>query len=278
MKDGFYDFGEVYLLSNQEQEKYPLPSDVQYEFYSRESLYNSGYGASENMDIREERFYASLWFYHNHRYHKHYWFADPQIGFTGYWDSFFETMLIAECDFLSSHITKYEDDKDWPYWNELQLTDVQIDIEQRAYSMNPIYRISNMGIEFIEDFIKRGNRGTPELLIATVMFRYHFHIVDLGGDGVFTPRDYKERFYLSGIVFHDEYGSGTIRSYPEFDKIKSYGIWNRLFYPVKYEMKTKLKENSPPQINQKPRISCLFQIGKLWDFKKFLIFTNLWRK
>ncbi|WP_209332810.1 DUF3405 domain-containing protein [Lunatimonas salinarum] len=90
-----------------------------------------------------------LKFYLSHPNYDYYWCIEEDVDFSGDWRAFFEAFSSVGADFISSHIRRYQDEPEWPWWSALAHPYFVIPQKQRIRSFNPIYRISRAGLELL---------------------------------------------------------------------------------------------------------------------------------
>lgn len=100
---------------------------------------------------------------------------------------------------------------------------------QLIRSFNPIYRISNKALEFLNKLLKgRKNWGHLEVLIPTALNHWGFSILDFGGTGEFVLTQFEEKFYFMPTSL----ANGTMRDKPHISKTEL-SVENRLYHPFK---------------------------------------------
>ena len=124
---------------------------------------------------------------------------------------------------------RFPDKPDWYWWDSLHLDGIELEKHQLIRSFNPIYRISNGALTFLDDFLKgRKHWGHHEVLIPTVLEYARFKLLDFGGNGEFVLPQFKDRFYLKQPVTN----LGTMRFRP-FVEQSELVLPDKLFHPVK---------------------------------------------
>lgn len=175
----------------------------------------------------------------------YYWLVEYDVEFGGNWEFLFNTYTKCEADFISSYITPYEKEKDWPWWY-LDHPQKKIPKSERIRSFNPIYRISKKAMQFLMNELATGWKGHNEVLLSTILHHNNFQLLDFGRDGEFSSLRYPN-FYTSNFRFHkntfgffDSLKFGTMRYIPPMRKV---GYRKLLYHPVKKETGiTKRKE------------------------------------
>ncbi len=173
-----------------------------------------------------------LKFYLSHPNYDYYWCIEEDVDFSGNWRDFFEAFSSVEDDFISSHIRRYQDEPEWPWWPALAHPYFVIPQEQRIRSFNHIYRISRRALEMLHKALLSKWCGHHEVLIPTLLYEGGLSVSDFGGKGEFVPEGFENRFYVEntpnpkGIL-----SDGTMRWRPVFEKTGDKE--NKLYHPVK---------------------------------------------
>jgi GT2 family glycosyltransferase len=171
-----------------------------------------------------------LKFYRENPGYEHYWVIEDDVRFSGDWALFFESFLTIPSDFITCNIRYWKEDPYWYWWN-LKHPSKKVPLEKRLSSLNPIYRISNIALKFINMVLLDGWCGHHEVLLPTLLKYGGYQIADFAGNGKFVSPDIKTQFYSS-----DKSGMGnilnyTMRSRPTFNTIGT--ELNKLYHPVK---------------------------------------------
>jgi hypothetical protein len=64
-------------------------------------------------------------------------------------------------------------------------------------SFNVFYRISRSALQFLDSILRDSWYGHPEMLIATLLWKFGFSLLDFGGDGPFTQPGRTNAVYTS---------------------------------------------------------------------------------
>lgn len=190
-------------------------------------IYNKLYGSEH---------FIMEYFYHIYPKYDFYWAIEYDVIFTGNWNILFNAYKSNSADLLSSHIEKYnEKNKDWVWWNMISFADEDIiDKDCLVKSFNPIYRISNRALSFLNNYLKKDyNGGFYELIIATSLYNHGFILEDFGGIGNFVPPKKHNRFYIQNISKSPEKESMRCGLDFSVEEIKSLNLRNKLFHPLK---------------------------------------------
>lgn len=174
-------------------------------------------------------------FYRQFPLYPYYWFIEEGVRFNGNWHEFFNSFSEhnVQSDFLSYHIRKYHDEPYWRWWSTLNhISGEIIPYKERLRSFNPIFRISNNALAFLEAAFSSGWSGHDEVALPTLLNSAGYAINDFGRQGQFVIPQFPITLYQSAFI--DPFGSltsGSIRKSPLVEPIEI----NRkqLYYPVK---------------------------------------------
>lgn len=158
-------------------------------------------------------------FYNDYPVYDYYWLIEDDVRFCGNWRdllTFFET---NNADFIASHITRKEDDPNWPWWNSLSKNGQPPYLEWNIRSFNPVFRISRGALSFMNIQLSNGWAGHHEVVLPTLLYNNNFKIVDFGGSGSFVPTGNSNKFYTQESMHHLPVRMGNVA--------------NRLYHPVK---------------------------------------------
>ncbi|MDO5419618.1 MAG: hypothetical protein Q4F50_06105 [Bacteroides sp.] len=233
MKEQVPQMDVILLLDGDcEKKNIDLLDGVDFRVFNVDMLNALGYEPIEETLIPGSNHFVLLWFFLHNSQYRHYWNIEYDVDFTGDWNLLFRGFQNEPADFISTHIQTYEEVPNWYWWSSYHGVTLDVPLNQRIRSFNPIYRISLAALGFLNRFLKEGNSGHHEVLIPTVLYSIGLKILDFGGDGSFILPQYKEKFYLSSAILPDGL-KGTMRDKPNFNSISSYHIFNKLFHPVK---------------------------------------------
>ncbi|MBF0523251.1 MAG: hypothetical protein HQL24_09385 [Candidatus Omnitrophica bacterium] len=168
-------------------------------------------------------------FFRKHRY-QYYWFIEYDVKFTGNWKKFFHYFDNAKEDFLTCHIRKHADEPDWSWWDKIFHPTEKVDCSKKIRSFNPICRISDPALSYIDEMQKKGWVGHQEVLIPTLLYDAGFKLRDFGGEGEFVFSQDKGRFYLDSD--NSRLKGGTMTFNDHYVSIFKY-VRDKLFHPVK---------------------------------------------
>ena len=130
-----------------------------------------------------------LKFFINHPDYTYYWSIEDDVAFSGNWSNLFENVSAnLDYDFITSHIRRYSDVPRWPWWKTLNFLEGKPNRDEMINSFNPIYRISNKALKYVDICLKGGYGGHHEVLLPTLLKKGGFTIADFGSaDNHLTP-------------------------------------------------------------------------------------------
>lgn len=169
-------------------------------------------------------------FYLENKKYDYYWFIEDDVRFSGNWSVFFKAFEEQKIDFISSDIKWLVRKDNWYFSESLYHQSKKIPYEKRLKSFNPIYRISNLALDYIGEQYKNGWKGFHEILFPTLLYNANFTIGDYGGDGEFVLSNIKNKFYS---YYTDSSGNinNTCAWRPILSEIGD--IPNMIYHPVK---------------------------------------------
>jgi Protein of unknown function (DUF3405) len=201
----------------------------------QDSLFRLPYPRIQELGLRGHGHFPLLHFFLSHPGYDYYWLVEYDVRYTGNWNSFTSSFGSYDHDFLTAHIRRFSDEPLWYWWRTLEHPSKEITPGERIRSFNVIFRISNRALGFLHRELPTGWLGHHEALIATVLHRYGFTLLDFGGDGPFAPPELCNKTYIShssrdGSLCNN---SGTLRFRPA--RAKSGPLKNKIYHPVKPE-------------------------------------------
>ncbi|HPK22230.1 MAG TPA: glycosyltransferase [Smithella sp.] len=208
--------------------------------YSDQCLCDLGYPVIGKKMIPGHAHFPLFKFYLDHPDFDYYWFIEYDVRFTGPWRSFFESFLVHDADFLTSHIRSYAEERSWPWW-ALKHPRQHIPLDKRLRSFNPLYRISRAALSFLHDAFRNGWCGHHEVALPTLLHQKGFTVREISGRGKYTIPGMENRFYAMSAPNVKGDLSGTSMKYRP-------SSWrcgreeNKLYHPVK-PLKKAVHEN-----------------------------------
>lgn len=174
-------------------------------------------------------------FYRQYPHFDYYWCIEDDVKFNNGWDRFFGYFSANNIvsDFLTSHIRTYENEPHWHWWESIGSQQMNgIPKSMRLRSFNPIFRISNKALSFLDNAFTAGWWGHHEVTIPTLLYHAGFTINDFGGSGEFVLAGCTDKFYEPSLS--DPNGgmqSGSMRFRPYIKKEEM--TRSILYHPVK---------------------------------------------
>jgi len=227
---------DLFLLIESGENRFTIPENIRFFPFSIDTLNDLNYKPLAETIVPGSNHFQLFQFYKANPYYDYYWNIEYDVYFNGDWQIFFDSYKSVESDFFSSHLARYAQAPDWMWWDSLQLKTIDIQKEQYIKSFNPIYRISNRAMKFLDEFLSDGNVGHHEVLLPTVLNCAGFQIRDWGGAGEFVLPGFDNASYLTNPDVHYLYYNGsTMRFRPEFtrEEIECQSADNKLYHPVK---------------------------------------------
>lgn len=202
-------------------------------YFSDDILTNLNYKPFGKKLIPGNNHFPVLKFYRENPNYDYYWCIEDDVRYTGNWKHFFRHFENSDKSFISSHIQRFINDPQWPWWNTLGYNDMTLKEEYLISSFNPIYRISKDALSFIDQELLEGWQGHHEVLFPTLLNAAGFDLMDFGGRGEFVSQGNENKFYFGNYNQNSEIENteSTFRWRPIHQKIGK--IPNKLYHPVK---------------------------------------------
>lgn len=197
-------------------------------------LHNLGFVPIETSLLPGSNHFPLLSFYRQYPNFDYYWLIEDDVYFNGSWRTFLEAFSDehVRADFISCGLRTMQRDPYWYWWYTLKnaySNDAGSKFIQIA-SFNPIYRISNKALSFLNEQLLSGWTGHHEVLMATLLYNAGYTILDFGGGDFGFPENLN-KFYTGGNNNSLDPGYGSMRFRPLIkpDEIKG----TLLYHPVK---------------------------------------------
>lgn len=219
------DSGDVFLLyhNNKSDGQPAVSADVNVVTFTDDVLKELNYKPIRTKLVPGSNHFPVLQFFLGHPQYEYYWCIEDDVEFNGKWADLFSAVSKLDYDFITSHIRRYSDIPDWFWWDSYRVPGEDFDSENLVSSFNPIYRISNKALAYIDNNLKNGHRGHHEVLLPTMLRRGGFSIADFSTEANhITPN-------LSFCTLK------TMRWLPVFLFVGNNK--NKLYHPVKAEIK-----------------------------------------
>jgi hypothetical protein len=200
--------------------------------FDKARLFNLPYPRIPGRGLIFHAHFSLLDFYNSHPEYDYFWVIEYDVRYTGKWDEFFASFEHLDHDLITAHIRRYGKEYRWYWWSTLQHPLKVIPRERYVRSLNVIYRLSRRALDFLHDAQRNGWRGHPEATISTLLLEADFRLMDMGGNGEFTPPEFHNRFYTSWATSSGRFSPfGTIRDQPA--RARPGRSPNKLYHPVK---------------------------------------------
>ena len=244
--------GDTILLYHFKEHALTIPYDLNVLSYIFEDniLSEMGYTPISNSLLPGSNHFPVLKFYLENNSYTYYWLIEDDIIFNGDWKFFIDKITsLNNYDFITSNIETNDTDPEWKWWFSLSSPPRARRVRKLLKSFNPLYRISNDALKFIDKMLRTGWSGHHEVLLPTLLYNNKFNIIDFGGDGKFTPDGYEN------ILYSKE----TYRWRPVFQSAGD--EVNKLYHPVKTLVK-----------KEKYKISfCIIVMNRLEQFSNTIL-------
>jgi hypothetical protein len=212
----------------------PLPlfiEETKHFVFTNSILTNLGFKAIRDSLLPGSNHFPLLEFYRNNPDYDFYWVIEDDVRFNGDWSVLFDSLNEISSDFITCRIRDWKIDPTW-YWWDLSHPFKKVPLDKRINSFNPIYRISNIALNFINMALLDGWIGHHEVLLPTLLKYGGYQIADFGGDGKYVLPGFENRFYYANKPFPaDPTENATMRFRPPYDKPGNKP--NKLYHPVK---------------------------------------------
>ncbi len=216
---------DLFLLYHTNNKNVPIGlKGIQIETFSNDILKTLGYKPIRETLVPGSNHFPVLKFFLEHPAYSHYWCIEDDVAFNGNWSDFFKNVSSnTDYDFITSHIRRYSDKPYWFWWRTMNFPG-GMNKEDMLNSFNPIYRISNKALQYIDTCLKNGYSGHHEALLPSLLKSGGFKIADLSSvDNHVTP-------YLSYCTL------STMRWKPVIFVLPNR---NQLYHPVKAKVSFK---------------------------------------
>lgn len=216
--------GDVFLLYHNNKNITPeVPKGVQVVTFTNNVLTDLQYKPIRTKLVPGSNHFPVLQFFLANRQYQYYWCIEDDVEFNGKWKDLFDAVSTLDYDFITSHIRRHSDMPDWFWWDSYRVPGEDFDADNLIGSFNPIYRMSNRALAYVDTNLKNGFRGHHEVLLPTLLKRGKFSIADFSTEAnSITPN-------LSFCTLR------TMRWLPVFLFVGNNR--NKLYHPVKANIK-----------------------------------------
>lgn len=221
IKDSVGDKGDVFLLYHNKKNTAPImPEGINVITFTTDILKELQYQPIRTKLVPGSNHFPVLEFFLKNPTYNYYWCIEDDVDFNGKWSDLFESITPwTNYDFITSHIRRHEDMPDWSWWDSYRVPGEDFNTAQLLSSFNPIYRISNHALNYIDTCLKNGYRGHHEVLLPSLLQRGGFSIAD------FSTEENQVTPVLSFCT------PRTMRWLPVYLSVGN--MRNKLYHPVK---------------------------------------------
>lgn len=182
--------GDVFFLYHTNDGNIPQGlEEIKIETFSNEILTNLNYTPVRQKIVPGSNHFPVLQFFLKHPEYAYYWCLEDDVVFNGDWKYFFENVSPEmDYDFITSHIRRHSDMPEWFWWRTLKIPEGKFNKEEMLNSFNPIYRISNKALKYIDICLKGGYSGHHEVLLPSLLKKAGFKMADFATENNYvTP-------------------------------------------------------------------------------------------
>jgi len=174
-------YGDVFILYHSKGNQIPPKySGLPIITFTDDLLKDLNYKPILNSVVPGSNHFPVLDFYLKHPEYKSYWCIENDVDFNGKWNYFFDsTTKNSSSDFITSHIRRYSTTPHWHWWDTFHSANKEIDRKNFFRSFNPIYKLSNKALSYIDLCLKNGYSGHHEVLLATLLINSGYVVEDL---------------------------------------------------------------------------------------------------
>jgi len=179
-------YADVKILFHQKEALVPAKlSGMEVEFFTDDVLKDAGYVPIGNSIVPGSNHFPVLQFYLKNPHYDYYWCIEDDVNFNGNWKAFFDSFSgEVQYDFISSHLRSYAEHPIWHWWQTLETPGKTILKDQLMLSFNPIYRLSNDALSFLDQCMRmQGWKGHHEVLIPTLLKNAGYQLADFATEG-----------------------------------------------------------------------------------------------
>ena len=173
-------YGDVFILFHAKKAAIPKRhSSLPIITFTEDLLKDLNYTPILNSIVPGSNHFPVMDFYLKHPDYAYYWCIENDVDFNGQWDFFFKSVLKNSIsDFISSHIRRYSKSPHWHWWDTFYSPKEDIPTENLFRSFNPIYKLSNRALKYLDTCLKNGYVGHHEVLFPTLLINSGFLVED----------------------------------------------------------------------------------------------------
>lgn len=228
LRDEMTDGTDVFVVYQSEKLAIPQINGVNMFPFTIDELNELEYRAWGCTIMDGNFHFVILNFFKQFPIYDNYWLIEYDVRFNGDWSLFFSFFEDKIEDFIAAHVEKVEDNPNWMRWHEIEVVGKSLRNDDKLKSFNPIYRISNKGLNVLAERCQIGDRGHNEVLIPTIMHINDMKIADFGGLGRYIYKDYPNLFY----VYNENNDKCTFRFRPNYS-VDDMKFKDMLYHPIK---------------------------------------------
>ncbi|MDB5005818.1 MAG: hypothetical protein JWP45_211 [Mucilaginibacter sp.] len=174
-------YGDVFILYHSTENQILSPnSQLPVITFNDDLLRDLNYIPILDSVVPGSNHFPVLDFFLKHPQYASYWCIENDVDFNGKWDFFFDfTSKNSNSDFISSHIRRFSKSPHWHWWNTFNSPNSEYQEEHLFRSFNPIYKLSNRALSYLDQCLKSGYVGHHEVLIPTLLINAGFKVEDL---------------------------------------------------------------------------------------------------
>ena len=192
----------IFLYHQKEQEVPDTIKSVPHYTFTSDILHNMGYTPIEQQLLPGSNHFPLLKFYLSYPNYDYYWLIEDDVYFNGNWDSFFNLFTTHSFDLISAYLKIYQEEPEWPWWKTLHTGNECLDNNNKIHSFNPVYRLSVRALSYIHEALSNGWSGHHEVLIPTLLSLRGCSIADMGGDGYYVIKGFRNKLYDKNTFSH----------------------------------------------------------------------------
>jgi hypothetical protein len=140
---------------------------------------------------------AIMRFFLDHPDFDRYWLIEDDVRCSGPWTDIIDELAQSKADLLMTVVQKFAQNPRWNWWNTLVTGEEALPSRRRMKGFTPFCRLSAACCRAIDEKYRHGWGGHYEVSWPTIARASGLSIEDVGGNGSYTPRKRRGRFYNS---------------------------------------------------------------------------------
>lgn len=149
---------------------------------------------------------SALHLFRMHPEYNDYWFVEYDVRFSGDWATLFKNFERSDADFLTTSLRRAIVQPNWMHWWTLQppatespSMPVRLADRERICCFMPIFRVSQAGMQVMDQAYRQGWSGHSEVTWPTLINHAGLRVEDISGDGEFVAKGNRNRFYTNTL-------------------------------------------------------------------------------